>query len=171
MSSNVSEITYLSNTQKTNQAVSNAVNKTLGKDDFLKLLAAELKNQDPLQPMDNKDFLAQMAQFSSLEQMNNMTESVNNLATTMYSLYSQSLLTQGTALIGKQVVGNDADGNPIRGIVDSVKWSSMGLKLLIGDKLLDLADVISITMPETTPDTNSEIKPDTTTESTLTITP
>jgi flagellar basal-body rod modification protein FlgD len=152
MSTNVVGTSYASTTENTNQAVSNAVNQTLGKDDFLKLLIAELKNQDPLNAVDDKDFIAQMAQFSSLEQMNNMTESVNNLATTMYSLYSQSLLTQGAALIGKQVVGEDDEGNSTQGIVDSVKWSNIGLQLQIGDKLLDLADVTGISTPEAAPD-------------------
>ncbi|HWQ71483.1 MAG TPA: flagellar hook capping FlgD N-terminal domain-containing protein [Desulfitobacteriaceae bacterium] len=152
MSTNVVGTSYASTTENTNQAVSNAVNQTLGKDDFLKLLIAELKNQDPLNAVDDKDFIAQMAQFSSLEQMNNMTESVNNLATTMYSLYSQSLLTQGAALIGKQVVGEDDEGNSTQGIVDSVKWSNIGLQLQIGDKLLDLADVTGISTPEAATD-------------------
>lgn len=163
MNTSVVGTNYGSNEENTNQAVSNAVNQTLGKDDFLKLLITELKNQDPMNAVDDKDFIAQMAQFSSLEQMNNMTESVNNLATTMYSLYSQSLLTQGAALIGKQVVGEDNDGNSIQGIVDSVKWSSMGLQLQIGDKLLDLADVTGISTPETAPDNTAESTPTTTT--------
>lgn len=104
-------------------AVSNAVTKTLGKDDFLKLLTTELANQDPLQPMDNKDFIAQMAQFSSLEQMNNVATSMNDLKTSMTSYFQQGLLSQGAALIGKQVSGIDTDGKTvISGKVDSVKW-------------------------------------------------
>ncbi len=63
MSTNVVGTSYASTTENTNQAVSNAVNQTLGKDDFLKLLIAELKNQDPLNAVDDKDFIAQMAQF------------------------------------------------------------------------------------------------------------
>lgn len=115
--------TGMTNQSKSSQTISSAMNQTLGKDDFLKLLTTELRNQDPLQPMDNKDFIAQMAQFSSLEQMNNVAKSIESLNTNMGNFFQQSLLNQGAALIGKQVSGMDTDGvTVISGIVDSVKW-------------------------------------------------
>ncbi len=64
----------------------------LGKDDFLKILMAQMTNQDPTSPMDNTQFIAQMAQFSSLEQMTNMSTNFEKLASMVSASEAQSLL-------------------------------------------------------------------------------
>ncbi|MFD1177195.1 flagellar hook assembly protein FlgD [Paenibacillus puldeungensis] len=69
----------------------------LGKDDFLKLMMAQMQYQDPLSPMDNKDMVAQMAQFTSVEQLTNIAKQITDLG---QSLGSES------GLIGKQVSWN-----------------------------------------------------------------
>lgn len=127
-----------------NSMVTNTITQELGKDDFLKLLTAQLKNQDPLSPMEDADFVAQLAQFSSLEQMNNVAQSVNELKESLTVLYSQSLLTQGAAMIGKEAVGTDSEGNLITGRITSVKWEDNVLKLKVGDVLLTMNQVIEI---------------------------
>ncbi|WP_100373200.1 flagellar hook assembly protein FlgD [Bacillus sp. FJAT-45037] len=71
----------------------------LGKDDFLKILMTQLSNQDPSNPMDDREFIAQMAQFSSLEQMTNMNQTMQKFVDTQTS---QSLV-QFSELIGKKV--------------------------------------------------------------------
>jgi len=69
----------------------------LGKDDFLKLLVTQLKNQDPLNPMDDREFIAQLAQFSTLEQMQNMNSSFNAV--------------RAINLIGKNIYATITDNN------------------------------------------------------------
>src|SRR5438046_3133397 len=68
----------------------------LGKNEFMKLLLAQLQNQDPMQPMDDQQFIAQMAQFNSLEQM----QSVNK---TLTSVLNAQQLASASAMIGKTI--------------------------------------------------------------------
>jgi flagellar basal-body rod modification protein FlgD len=84
---------YLSN--QTRQAPSGE----LGKDEFLKLLMAQIKNQDPLDPMDDKEFISQMTTFSSLEQMMNMNNSIQQLVQNQ----TVSPVIQYSHMIGKEV--------------------------------------------------------------------
>ncbi|WP_096199365.1 flagellar hook assembly protein FlgD [Bacillus sp. FJAT-45350] len=71
----------------------------LGKDDFLKILITQLQNQDPSNPMDDREFIAQMAQFSSLEQMTNMSQNMERFI----NIQTSQSLVNHSELIGKQV--------------------------------------------------------------------
>src|SRR5690606_20910180 len=71
----------------------------LGKDDFLKILMVQLQNQDPSNPMQDQEFIAQMATFSTLEQITNMNSSIKDLVATQ----QQSYLVSFTEFIGKEV--------------------------------------------------------------------
>ncbi len=75
----------------------------LGKDDFLKLMIEQLKNQDPLSPMEGTEFTAQLAQFSSLEQLNNMSDSLEQSISANYQLTQAVNNTMTASLIGKEV--------------------------------------------------------------------
>ncbi|KAB7668643.1 flagellar hook assembly protein FlgD [Bacillus sp. B1-b2] len=74
-------------------------NSNLGKDDFLKILVTQLQNQDPTSPMEDKEFIAQMAQFSSLEQMQNL----NTTMSSFVNLQIQSNLISYGQFMGKEV--------------------------------------------------------------------
>lgn len=78
------------------------VNHSLGKDDFLKLLIAQLSNQDPTSPIENTEFIAQMAQFSSLEQMTNMSAEFTKLAGVFR-------VSEASSILGKTVTLNVGD--------------------------------------------------------------
>lgn len=90
--------------------LTDAGSAVMGKDDFLKLLVTQLSNQDPLNPMDGQQFAAQLAQFSSVEQLLNLNESMAAQAE-MTGLLSQNMNNGvATGLIGKEIV---ALGNQI----------------------------------------------------------
>ena len=82
------------------------VNRTsvLGQEDFLKLLTAQLKYQDPMKPMENGEFMGQMAQFSTVSGITEMGESIDGLV----SIYQGQQMSNSAAMIGKQAL---VDGN------------------------------------------------------------
>ena len=90
---------------------------SLGKDDFLKMLVTQLQNQDPLKPMDDTAFVAQMAQFSTLEQMKNMNTAV--------------LATQANGMIGDKVTWMNDNSEAIEGVVKGVNIVSGESKLIV----------------------------------------
>ena len=92
-------VDFYNKQNKTNERVAS---NELGKDDFLKLLITQLQNQDPTEPMENQEFIAQMAQFSSLEQMTNMSTSFAKMASFISS-------QEATGTLGKTVELNVGD--------------------------------------------------------------
>ena len=119
-------------------------NSTLGKDAFLNILITQLQNQDPTKPMDDKEFISQMAQFSSLEQMQNMTTAMQNLLVSQ----NETQLMGYTSFIGKEVKWHevtsefDDKGNYIvnegTGVINELKFKD-------GEPVFILADGKEIT--------------------------
>jgi flagellar basal-body rod modification protein FlgD len=97
----------------------------LGKDDFLKLLIGQMQNQDPLNPTDSSEYMAQMTQFSILEQVSNLASSQQASAANEYD-------SQAIALVGRTVTYTRADGSSATGLVERVTFSSLGPTLTVG---------------------------------------
>ncbi|AUM11652.1 flagellar hook assembly protein FlgD [Ketobacter alkanivorans] len=90
------------------------------KDMFMRLLLAQIENQDPLKPTDQTDFVAQLAQFSSLEGIQNLSNSVQDIG----AMYRSSQALQATALVGREVlvpgqVGYLEQGSEISGMIEA----------------------------------------------------
>jgi flagellar basal-body rod modification protein FlgD len=87
----------------------------LGKDTFMKLLMAQMSNQNPMEPTDDKEMIAQMTQFSMLEQ-------ITQLATASTASATAAHVNQAVSLIGHEVTYQGADGNPATGTVEQVTF-------------------------------------------------
>lgn len=105
--------------------------KSLGKDDFLRLLVAQLQNQDPLSPMEDKEFVAQMAQFSSLEQMANLNNNLTAFMAIQRARDEELALSRAVELMGLEVEAKLPEtGETLSGTVTGVKMQS-GLAYLV----------------------------------------
>ncbi len=118
-------------------AVTKATNNELGKDAFLKLLIAELSNQDPTNPVEDREFISQMATFSTLEQMQNMNSTLTSMAEV--NKYSAS------SYIGKAIAFTNDEGKQVPALVKAV-WFEDGKTILDtteGDVPLEKVEGIS----------------------------
>jgi flagellar basal-body rod modification protein FlgD len=115
----------------------------IGKDGFIKLMITQMQNQDPLEPMSNEDFAAQLAQFSSLEQMQNLNDGFTNMM-------DLNKVSTTASLIGKEVVyQNQETGADVTGKVDRVIIKSNGIYFKIDGQEVS-SDIIREIGPETT---------------------
>jgi flagellar basal-body rod modification protein FlgD len=111
------------------------VNAALDKNDFLKILITQLSHQDPTQPMNDKEFVAQMAQFSSLEQITNMSDGLTKVA----DLITRS---QAVGLLGSAVDVSDGAGT-VSGIVEAVTGGNYP-QILVNGQYYDVSQVQKI---------------------------
>jgi len=124
--------------------------KAMGQQDFLKLLVAQLQNQDPTQPMNDREFIAQMAQFSSLEQMKNLNESFNYLSYQISGVMIPNLLLQqASVLVGREVsyINPEATGTDdlvLTGIVSSVVVKDGYPYCVVNGHNVDMEHMLSI---------------------------
>lgn len=107
--------------------------KSVGKDEFMKLLLAQLKNQDPLKPMDGTDFAAQLAQFSSLEQLRNLNSTLETHSVNQMTLgYAQSV-----NMIGKAAVANSGNSVMANGETAEVTYRLASAAQTVAISILD----------------------------------
>lgn len=106
----------------------------LGKDEFLQLLVCQMKNQDPLEPEKDTDFIAQLAQFSALEQMQNLNETVMN--------------SQAFSLVGKYVLVNttasDGKVSEVKGVVDYVTIKNGDSYMSVNGQLYSIDNLVEV---------------------------
>jgi flagellar basal-body rod modification protein FlgD len=110
---------------------------SLGQDAFLRLLVAELQHQNPLEPMSQGDFMGQLAQFSTLERITALGETLDRLAFAAQA-------SQAVSLIGRTIVYEGADGAVREGVVDAVSFQEGGIRLQVGSEQVPPAAVRSV---------------------------
>lgn len=103
---------------------SSGSNSALGQNSFLQLMMTQMQYQDPLQPQDNSQFLAQLAQYTSVEQMTNVATEDQQVAQAMSVLEAHQLL-------GTSVTVSNADGSTTSGTVSSVKFTNGTPELVV----------------------------------------
>ncbi len=129
------------------------LSQTLGQKDFLKLMVAQIQNQDPFAPMENGDFIGQMAQFSSVDGINKISTSMES----MTAAFSHGQSLQAATLVGRQVVAPSSaailtDGKPAVGeinLTESVASLMVDIKNDAGDlvRSIDMGPQVQGTVP------------------------
>ena len=109
----------------------------LGKQEFLQLLVAQLRSQDPMKPMEDKEFITQLAQFSTLETMQSLDKRLEGFT-------NVQMLGQAAGLIGKAVEAGLADGTLISGRVSEVQLIGGTPRLVVDGQAVELTQVVRV---------------------------
>ncbi len=116
------------------------IDNTLGKDDFLKLLIVQLENQDPTKPLEDKEFISQMAQFSSLEKMTEMNATLSNMILNYKSNLSYSLLGNFVEVF------DSTTGKINSGMVTEVSFRETGPEIILNGLSYSIDDVTKVSI-------------------------
>ena len=122
----------------------------MDKDTFLKLLVAQLRYQDPTKPMDGAQFVAESAQFTTVEVLQKLQESQAQLLS-----FQSTLLSSG--LIGKTVTATGTDGKEITGVVGSARVVAGQAYIMVKDEMVPVSSVTKITETKTETKTDTKI--------------
>ncbi|MEA4846526.1 MAG: flagellar hook capping FlgD N-terminal domain-containing protein [Clostridiaceae bacterium] len=107
----------------------------LGKDEFLKLLVTQMRYQDPLEPIDNTEYVSQLAQFSTLEHMSNMSSGIS---------YMEALSMTGKYITATTTDSTTGESKNVNGVVDSVKLKSGSAVLVVAGTEINLDEVTEV---------------------------
>ncbi|NHN28379.1 flagellar hook assembly protein FlgD [Paenibacillus agricola] len=136
---------YYAKSNVTNAGKDSATKGQLGKDEFLKILMTQLKHQDPTDPLKDKEFIAQMAQFTSVEQLTNMNAELK--------LMRQSI-GQSSSLIGKEVtwtsVNEKGESKVGTGVVEAIIVKDGAQYALVKGEQFSLDSISKVSNPEAT---------------------
>lgn len=114
----------------------------LGKDDFLRLLTVQLRYQDPTDPVKDQDFIAQLAQFTALEQTQNLA---NQMSRFIDLQMSYALTAQSAALLGRTVeVSIDDTGEIVQGKVEAIRLENGLPEIIINGKSYPLGSIVAV---------------------------
>jgi len=120
---------------KASQTAKTGASSELGQDAFLQLMMEQLKYQDPLEPMDNSEFLTQQAQFTQLSSIQNMESLM-----AQYNQYSQA-----SSMMGKDVIIQDPNTEEyLYGNVEAVNLSANNTTVVVGGKTYPLSSVVQV---------------------------
>ena len=151
MSSVSTNNSYLDLLNSTNSSTTNTDRMNdLTMTDFIKMMVAELENQDPMDPMSNTEMLSQINQMRSITSSDKLSASIESLT------LGQSLST-ASSLIGQTVTGINSLGKEVTGKVDKVKIEDGVAKLYIGSSIVEVSNVTAINDTDTkSPDPSTE---------------
>lgn len=120
-----------------------AMKQQLDKDDFLKLLVTELQHQDPTNPMQDREFIAQMAQFSSMEQMMNMNKSMESIVDKFNFQTTYGLLGKNVEIIS-QGAEEGAEPKTVNGVVKSVSRNGSEVSVMVNGETYPISEIKTI---------------------------
>ena len=139
MTNNIAGVTPVDVSSTTSTPVTHKTELDSGA--FLQLMLSQLKNQNPLDPMNDKDFMAQMTQMNSLQEQQKMNKTLTQLA-------NSSSMSQAANLIGRNIEANMPDGTTTSGLVTSVTLQDGAVTLMLGDKPVPFSDLLSVSAGE-----------------------
>ena len=156
--------TMKTQTNATNYQTNRTAGNDLNQDMFLQLMITQLQNQDPLDPMDNSEFLSQQAMFTQVSTLQEMNDNIASYGDALLSLNGSMLtsntLNQAMNLVGKEVnaINPDNPAETISGIVDSVKITKGGLTFTINGKEINSEFITGVNNVNAASSQDSELK-------------